>query len=78
MLRQASARFELVLLDPPFDAGLSSQAVVAALPLLVDGGWLYLESAQPLDPLPTGLREHRRLRAGAVSAQLLQSTLQVD
>jgi 16S rRNA (guanine966-N2)-methyltransferase len=72
MARSAPARFELVLLDPPFDAGLSGVAVHAALPLLVPGGWLYLEAAQPLDALPEGLSEHRRLRAGAVSAQLLR------
>jgi 16S rRNA (guanine(966)-N(2))-methyltransferase RsmD len=78
MPRQAPERFELVLLDPPFDAGLSASAVAAALPLLVPGGWLYLEAAQPLDPLPPGLREHRRLRAGAVQAQLLQKAQQVD
>ena len=72
MARAAPARFELVLLDPPFDADLSAAAVAAALPLLVPGGWLYLEAAQPLAPLPAGLRLHRQLRAGAVHAQLLQ------
>jgi 16S rRNA (guanine966-N2)-methyltransferase len=64
--------FELVLLDPPFDADASPRAVALAQPLLVPGGWLYLEAASPLDTWPAGLREHRRLRAGAVSAQLLQ------
>lgn len=72
MRRAAPARFELVLLDPPFDAGLSLPAVAAAQPLLVPGGWLYLEAAQPLEPCPPGLRLHRELRAGAVHAQLLQ------
>lgn len=72
MARQPAASYELVLLDPPFDAGLSLPALQVALPLLVGGGWLYLEAAQALDALPAGLREHRRLRAGAVSAQLLQ------
>ncbi|GAB4116043.1 MAG: 16S rRNA (guanine(966)-N(2))-methyltransferase RsmD [Rubrivivax sp.] len=72
MARCTPGRFELVLLDPPFDAGLSGPSVAAARPLLVPGGWLYLEAAQPLQALPAGLHEHRRLRAGAVSAQLLQ------
>lgn len=72
MRRQPPASLELVLLDPPFDAGLSAAAVEAAQALLVSGGWLYLEAAQPLEALPAGLHEHRRLRAGAVSAQLLQ------
>jgi 16S rRNA (guanine966-N2)-methyltransferase len=78
MPRQTPECFELVLLDPPFDAGLSVSAVSAALPLLVPGGWLYLEAAQPLVPLPEGLRPHRQLRAGAVHAQLLQKAQQVD
>ncbi len=72
MARQPPALCELVLLDPPFDAGLTLPAVHQALPLLVPGGWMYLEASQPLEPLPAGLREYRRLRAGAVSAQLLQ------
>jgi 16S rRNA (guanine966-N2)-methyltransferase len=71
MARSAPGRFELVLLDPPFDAGLSAAAVAVAQPLLVPGGWLYLEAAEPLADLPPGLQEYRRLRAGAVSAQLL-------
>jgi 16S rRNA (guanine966-N2)-methyltransferase len=78
MARCPPASFELVLLDPPFDAGLAVPAVAAAAPLLVDGGWLYLEAPQPLPVLPEGLREHRRLRAGAVSVQLLQAVQQVD
>jgi 16S rRNA (guanine966-N2)-methyltransferase len=72
MRRAAPAAFELVLLDPPFDAGLAGAALAAARPLVVPGGWLYLEAAAPVEALPAGLREHRRLRAGAVSAQLLQ------
>jgi 16S rRNA (guanine(966)-N(2))-methyltransferase RsmD len=72
MSRCPAASYELVLLDPPFDAGLSAAAVAVAKPLLVPGGWLYLEAAAPLEELPAGLREHRRLRAGAVSVQLLQ------
>jgi 16S rRNA (guanine(966)-N(2))-methyltransferase RsmD len=72
MARCAPQRFELVLLDPPFGADLAAPALAAARRLVVPGGWLYLEAAQPLDEWPAGLREHRRLRAGAVSAQLLQ------
>jgi len=72
MARATPGRFDLVLLDPPFDAGLSAPAVAAAQPLLAAGGRLYVEASQPLDRLPAGLVERRRLRAGAVSAQLLQ------
>jgi 16S rRNA (guanine(966)-N(2))-methyltransferase RsmD len=68
----APGGFELVLLDPPFDAGWAARAVALARPLTVPGGWIYLEAGAPLEALPPGLREHRRLRAGAVSAQLLQ------
>ena len=72
MAGAAPGSFELVLLDPPFDAGLSADAVAAARPLLVPGGWLYLEAAAPLRALPTGVQPYRSLRAGAVSAQLLR------
>ncbi len=74
MGRAPAASFELVLLDPPFDADLTQPAVHAALPLLVPGGFLYLEAATPLQPLPAGLQPYRQLRAGAVHAQLLQRT----
>jgi 16S rRNA (guanine966-N2)-methyltransferase len=72
MARAPVASFELVMLDPPFDAGWTDAAVRAALPLLVPGGYLYLEAAAPLEPLPAGLQACRQLRAGAVHAQLLQ------
>jgi 16S rRNA (guanine(966)-N(2))-methyltransferase RsmD len=42
--RQAPASLDLVLLDPPFDAGLYTQALAAALPALKPGAWLYLEA----------------------------------
>ena len=63
------ARFDLVLLDPPFDAGLHAPALAAAQPLLAPGGWLYLEAAQPWES-PAGMHTHRQLRAGAVHAHL--------
>jgi len=43
--RQAPASLDLVLLDPPFDADLYRTALVAALPALRTGGWLYLEAS---------------------------------
>jgi 16S rRNA (guanine(966)-N(2))-methyltransferase RsmD len=72
MAQATPGAFELVLLDPPFGAGLSARAVETARPLLAPGGWLYLEAAAPLASLPPGVRPHRSLRAGAVSAQLLR------
>ena len=69
--RQAPAHLDLVLLDPPFDAGLHAAAVAAALPALRTGGWLYLEAAQATEPVP-GLVLRRHLRAGAVHAHLFE------
>jgi 16S rRNA (guanine(966)-N(2))-methyltransferase RsmD len=66
----APACFELVLLDPPFDSGLMAPAAAAAARLVVEGGFVYLESPQPLQAPPPGLLPHRQLRAGAVHAQL--------
>jgi 16S rRNA (guanine966-N2)-methyltransferase len=71
-MRSCSERFDLILLDPPFDSDLLPAAAEAAAPLLAEGSWLYLESARPLPTLPAGLQPHRELRAGAVHAQLLR------
>jgi 16S rRNA (guanine966-N2)-methyltransferase len=69
MLGAAQGRFDLVLLDPPFDAGLHASAADAALKLLSPGGWLYVESDKALEP-PAGCEAHRHLHAGAVHAHL--------
>ena len=66
MARCAPGRFDLVLLDPPFDAGLLEPALALAAPLLVDGGFLYLESGAPLPAPPEGFTAYRSDRAGAV------------
>ena len=88
-MRQHSARqpaaFDLVLLDPPFDAGLFDEAVRAAVNCVPPGGWIYLESPMPcLSPgsaggaatasltLPPGLRLHRHGKAGAVHYHLIE------
>ena len=75
MARAEAARFELVFLDPPFDARLFETALVAARHLPVEGGFIYLEAdvAWPADALAgLGLRLFRHARAGAVHAHLLQ------
>ena len=74
MARCAPDRFELVLLDPPFDAGLQPAALAAAAPLLVAGGCLYLESPAPLlaADLPPALSLARQGRAGLVHYHLLR------
>ena len=69
MASAAHGRFDLVMLDPPFDAGLHGAATDAALKLLSPGGWLYVESDRALEP-PPGCEAHRHLHAGAVHAHL--------
>ena len=66
----APQRFEAVLLDPPFDAGLGAAAMSAAARLVVPGGYVYLEGPAAIDGATAGLILHRSLRAGAVHAQL--------
>jgi 16S rRNA (guanine(966)-N(2))-methyltransferase RsmD len=72
MLRAAPDRFELVLLDPPFDSGKAPAAAAAGARLVVPAGFLYVESGQPLVEPPPGCVLHRSLKAGAVHAQLWQ------
>jgi 16S rRNA (guanine966-N2)-methyltransferase len=65
---------DLVLLDPPFDAGLQAPALAAARTALADGGRVYLEAGRAFgdDELAVlGWRCERRLAAGAVQAHLL-------
>ena len=68
----AGPPFDIVFLDPPFDAGLTT-AVLAKLRarhLLAPGGWVYLE--QPADvPPPLDWVLHRSGRAGAVGYHLM-------
>lgn len=68
------AHFELVLLDPPFEAGWALPALQAAARLVVPLGWIYLESGEPPPEAPDGLALHRQTRAGAVHASLWQRT----
>jgi 16S rRNA (guanine(966)-N(2))-methyltransferase RsmD len=74
MARAPRAGFELVLLDPPFGAGLAAPALAAAAPLLAGHGFVYLETAagDAIDTLPAGLEPLRELRAGAVLARLFR------
>ena len=72
----APQRFELVFIDPPFDANLFAPALKAAARLVVPDGFVYLEadrafSADEIAPL--GLMLHRHLRAGHVHAHLLRA-----
>jgi 16S rRNA (guanine(966)-N(2))-methyltransferase RsmD len=71
MAASPPACFDLVLLDPPFGAGLHARALEAATRLVVPGGFVYLESDRPWPPEEApGLHLHRSGHAGAVHFQL--------
>lgn len=87
MTQQAARQpggFDLVLLDPPFDAGLFDAALTAALGCVPVAGWIYLEAPMPCASpevsgqglqtlsLPAGLRVHRQGKAGAVHYHLIE------
>ena len=73
MARAAPASFELVLLDPPFQQQLLMPALQAAAPLLVAGGFVYIEAPELIAAPPEwGLEAWRSARAGAVHYQLLR------
>ena len=77
MARCAPASFELVFIDPPFDAELVDPALALACRIVVPDGFVYVETGQPLQPDPLaalGLKLHRQARAGAVHFHLLQRT----
>lgn len=62
--------FDLIMLDPPFEADLFEPAWRQAIPLLRPGGWLYLEAPAQSHLEAAELELHRHLRAGAVHAHL--------
>lgn len=65
--------WDLVLLDPPFAAGLLPAAVAAAAALVRPGGFVYAESGDAVVAPPgSGLERFREGRAGAVSFALLR------
>ncbi len=75
MAARSTAAFDLILLDPPFDASLFEPALDAARPLLARDGFLYLEADRAFDAAACaaqGLRLHRHLRAGRVHAHLMR------
>jgi 16S rRNA (guanine(966)-N(2))-methyltransferase RsmD len=75
MARCPADAFELVFIDPPFDAPLVEPALAAATRLVVPQGFIYVEAAQAvrIEPLASrGLALHRQGRAGAVHFHLLQ------
>ena len=70
-----AARYDLVFLDPPFDAGLFAPSLRAVGRWLSDSGLVYLEAPEEWDDArlaPFGLKRLKHTRAGAVHAHLLQ------
>lgn len=73
--RQPSGSFDLVLLDPPFDAALGRPALSAVHRLLPEHGLVYFEAVAPLvaeDAAHLGYELVRAGRAGAVAFHLLR------
>ena len=67
--------FDLVFLDPPFDAQVLWPAIEAARPLLAAGGLIYAESDRliaPAEAAARGLDLLREARAGRVCFHLLR------
>ena len=50
--RQAPGAFDLVFVDPPFDAGLWQPALAALRPALSPRAWIYIESPAGNAPPP--------------------------
>lgn len=78
MARCAPERFELVFIDPPFDANVFAPALQVATRLVVPDGFIYLEADRPFGDggaLGEGLRLHRHGKAGAVHYHLIQRTV---
>ena len=75
MKRLDHGSLELVFIDPPYDSKMGRPALAAAAPLVVAGGYVYLEAGQPVDEefaTTLDLVIHRRSRAGNVHFHLLQ------
>jgi 16S rRNA (guanine966-N2)-methyltransferase len=61
----ADVRFDLILLDPPYDADNLVAALTAAAARLASGGLLVLERATRREPeIPTPLRRVRDVKSG--------------
>ena len=68
---QAQGAYDLVFLDPPFEADLFDSALTAAQGCVPEGGWIYLEAPRRVEAGP-GLQLRRSGQAGAVYFHLFQ------
>ncbi|MBC8055976.1 MAG: 16S rRNA (guanine(966)-N(2))-methyltransferase RsmD [Rhizobiales bacterium] len=71
MARCPPDSFELIFIDPPFDAEMIAPSLALAQRLVVAQGFVYVESGELVAP-PSGFTMHRQSRAGAVHFHLLQ------
>lgn len=72
--RSPDQAFDLVFLDPPFEAGLWESAAAALGPWLAPGAWIYVETPQNVAPsLPPGWLPHREGRTREVRYALLRA-----
>ena len=72
MRRSPRERFDLVFLDPPFDSELMAPSLMAAVPLVVPGGFIYVESGAALQDMPPDWQNWRQSRAGKVHFHVLR------
>jgi 16S rRNA (guanine966-N2)-methyltransferase len=76
MRSQSAASFDVIFLDPPFDAGLFLEAIQAAAIVLSSQGAIYLEAPESWNDeklAPLGLQVIKQGKAGAVYFHLLSS-----
>lgn len=80
LARESPAGFDLVFIDPPFDAGLHAPVLAAIAPLLAPDALVYVESRDPLpsDAAAAGLVPLRETRAGQVRAMLLARAAEAE
>ena len=71
-LARPAARFDLVLLDPPFGQDWLDRILASSLQALTDGGMLYIEAEAPIQA-PPGTELLRQDKAGAVHFHLLRA-----
>ena len=74
---QRAGCFDLVFIDPPFEAEIFAPALAAGARCVPVGGWLYLEGDRAFgdadaEVRDAGLRLHRHAQAGAVHFHLFQ------
>ncbi|MBW8312559.1 MAG: 16S rRNA (guanine(966)-N(2))-methyltransferase RsmD [Rhizobium sp.] len=72
--RAPDQAFDLVFLDPPFEAGLWEPAAALLGPWLAPGAWIYVETPQNVAPsLPADWLPHREGRTREVRYALLRA-----